>query len=72
MGAWKPPMAVVFNSNDYSSTGQASLMFAQHHQLPCVALKTFFTAVLFSIEIDVYLTNPLTPCQVFFETQIPI
>jgi hypothetical protein len=65
-------MAFAFKSNNYSSTGQASFMFAQHHQLPCVALKTFFTVVLFSIDIDVYLTNPLTPCQVFFETQIPI
>jgi hypothetical protein len=46
MGAWKPPMAFVFNLNSYSSTGQASLMFAQHHQLHCVILKTFFTAVL--------------------------
>jgi hypothetical protein len=36
-----------FNSNNYSSTGQASIMFAQHHQLPCVTLKTFSTAVLF-------------------------
>ena len=67
MGAWKPPMAFVFKSNHYSSTGQASFMFAQHHQLPCVTLKTFFTVVLFSINIDLYLTNPLTPCQVFFE-----
>jgi hypothetical protein len=47
MGAWKPPMAFAFMSNDYSSTGQASIMFAQHHQLPCVTLKTFFTPVLF-------------------------
>jgi hypothetical protein len=47
MGAWKPPMAFVFNSNHYSSTGQASFMFAQHHQLPWVTLKPFFIVVLF-------------------------
>jgi len=34
MGAWKPPMAFAFKSNRYSSAGQASSMFAQHHQLP--------------------------------------
>jgi len=67
MGAWKPPMAFAFKSNNYSSTGQASFMFAQHHQLPCVVLRVFFTAVLFPINIDLYLTNPSTPCQVFFE-----
>jgi hypothetical protein len=72
MGAWKPPMAFVFNSNNYSSTGQASFMFAQRHQFPCVVLKTFFTAVLFSIDIHSYLTNPPTPCQVFLRFQIPI
>ena len=65
MGAWKPPMAFAFMSNDYRSTGQASFMFAQHHQLLRVLLNTFFTAVLFSIKIDPYLTNPSTPCQVF-------
>jgi hypothetical protein len=67
MGAWKPPMAFAFISNDYSSTGQASFMSAQHHQLPCITLKTFLTAVLFWINIESYLTNPSTPCQVFFE-----
>jgi hypothetical protein len=46
MGAWKPPMAFVFNSNNYSSTGQASFMFAQHHQLPCVILKIISTQIL--------------------------
>jgi len=67
MGAWKPPMAFAFKSNHYSSTGQASFsMFAQHHQLPCVNLRVFFTAVLFSINIVLYLTNPPAPCQVFF------
>jgi hypothetical protein len=60
-------MAFAFNSNHYSSTGQASFMFTQHHQLPCVTLKIFFTVALFSIDIDLYLTNPPTPCQVVFE-----
>jgi hypothetical protein len=72
MGAWKPPMAFAFKSNRYSSTGQASFMFAQHHQLPCVTLRTFFTVVFFGINIYFYLTNPSTLCQVFFETQIAI
>jgi hypothetical protein len=67
MGAWKPPMAFAFKSKNHSSTGQASFMFAQHHQLPCVTLKVFFTSILFSINIDLYLTNPLSPCQVFFD-----
>jgi hypothetical protein len=58
MGAWKPPMAFAFKSNHYSSTGQASLMFAQHHQLPCVILKISFTLILLSINIEFYLTNP--------------
>jgi hypothetical protein len=48
MGAWKPPMAFVFNSNNHSSTGQASFMSAQHHQLPCVVLKRCSTLILFS------------------------
>jgi hypothetical protein len=43
MGAWKPPMAFAFKSNNHSSTGQASIMFAQHHQLPCSILKIFST-----------------------------
>ncbi len=71
MGAWKPPMAFAFNSNHYSSTGQASFMFAQHHQLPCVILKICFILILFSVNIDLYLTDPLTPCQVFFEAHLP-
>ncbi|OGP93388.1 MAG: hypothetical protein A2157_17990 [Deltaproteobacteria bacterium RBG_16_47_11] len=72
MGAWKPPMAFAFKSNHYSSTGQASFMFAQHHQLPCVNLRVFFTAVLFSINTRFYLTNPFTPCQVFFELWLSV
>jgi hypothetical protein len=47
MGAWKPPMAFIFNLNNYSSTGQASFMFTQHHQLPCVNLKIISTQILF-------------------------
>ena len=47
MGAWKPPMAFALMSNHYSSTGQASFMFAQHHQLPCVILKIISTQTLF-------------------------
>jgi hypothetical protein len=43
MGAWKPPMAFAFKSNNHSSTGQASFMFAQHHQLPCLILNIFST-----------------------------
>jgi len=43
MGAWKPPMAFAFKSNNHSSTGQASFMSAQHHQLPCLILKKIFT-----------------------------
>jgi hypothetical protein len=67
MGAWKPPMAFAFISNDYSSTGQASFMFAQHHQLPCVNLKTFFTVVLSWINTFFYLTNTQDICQGGFE-----
>jgi hypothetical protein len=47
MGAWKPPMAFAFMSNHYSSTGQASFMFAQHHQLPCLVLIKCSTQILF-------------------------
>jgi len=47
MGAWKPPMAFAFKSNHYSSTGQASFMFAQRHQLPLWILEIFSTQNLF-------------------------
>jgi len=55
MGAWKPPMAFAFMSNHYSSTGQASFMFSQHHQLPCVILKIIFPQTSFSMLF--FLTN---------------
>jgi hypothetical protein len=56
MGAWKPPMAFAFKSNRYSSTGQASLMFAQHHQLPCVTLKVISTQTLFP-NVGLFITD---------------
>jgi len=56
MGDWKPPMAFAFNSNNYSSTGQASFMFAQHHQLPCVDLKIISTQILF-FNVGFFVTN---------------
>ncbi len=66
MGVWKPPMAFTFNSNAYSSTGQASFsMFAQHHQLPCVILITLSIPILFS-KFKYYLTNSRGTCQVLF------
>jgi hypothetical protein len=62
MGAWKPPMAFAFKSNHYSSTGQASFMFAQRHQLPRLVLKIFSTQILF-FNIGFFLTNPRCICQ---------
>jgi hypothetical protein len=32
MGDWKPPMAVIFNSNIHDGTGQTSLSMFCHHQ----------------------------------------
>jgi len=66
MGAWKPPMALTFRSNVYDRTGQTSLMFAQHHQLPCIVLKKCSTQILF-FNVGFFLTNLRGTCQVFFE-----
>ena len=46
-------------------------MFAQHHQLPCVTLKRFFTAILFSINIFLF-NKSFNPLSSLFESQIPI
>jgi len=59
-------MAFAFMSNDYSSTGQASFMFAQHHQLPCVTLKIISTQILF-FNVGFFVTNPRSICQEIFE-----
>ena len=64
MGAWKPPMAFAFKLRYYSSTGQASFMFAQHHQLPCVALIKYFTQTFF-LNVGLFITNFRRTCQVF-------
>jgi hypothetical protein len=62
MGAWKPPMAFAFKSNHYSSTGQASFMFAQHHQFPSINLKIISTQILF-FNVGFFLTNLRRTCQ---------
>ncbi len=62
MGAWKPPMAFAFISNDYSSTGQASFMSAQRHQLPFVVLNKCSTQILF-FNVGFFLTNLRGTCQ---------
>jgi hypothetical protein len=50
----------------YSSTGQASFMFAQHHQLPCVVLIKCSTQILF-FNVGFFITNFRWTCQVVFK-----
>jgi len=52
-------MAFAFMSNNYSSTGQASFMFAQHHQLPCVSLKIIsaISAQILFFNVGFFVTN---------------
>jgi len=66
MGAWKPPMAFAFKSNNHSSTGQASFMFTQRHQLPCLVLKKCSTQILF-FDVGFFLTNLRGTCQGIFK-----
>jgi hypothetical protein len=53
MGAWKPPMAFNFNSNDYTNAGQTSSMSSQHHQFLCVTFKIFLIWIL-SLKLNIF------------------
>jgi hypothetical protein len=70
MGAWKPPMAFLFNSNTYSGVGQTpSSFFTQHHQF------IFFKNIIFSLSVNGFkiihfLTNEKRFVKKFFLTVV--